>query len=121
MPALSQEDLCALKALTRQHPAVAALPQSYISSNDVVVAITWMLSCDMHQRPKPGHAPPGSANLALLVLDLLGNDTDGLLTRSLVPPGDHPVLPQLPTRSGRKVIHQIGIGNEGMACNTEQA
>ena len=72
----------------RQHPAVAALPQSYISSNDVVVAITWLLSCDLHQRPKPGHAPPGGMNFALLVLDLLGNDRDGLLTSSLVPPGD---------------------------------
>ena len=53
----------------------------------MVVAIAWLLNCDMHARPRPGHAAPGSANICLLTLDLVGNDVDGRLMRALVPQG----------------------------------
>ena len=66
---------------------MAALPQSYISRNDVVVAVAWLLSCDMHQRPKPGHAPPGTQSLASLMVDLPTNDLDGRLVKALIPEG----------------------------------
>ena len=73
--------------MAMQHPAVRALPGGYISRNDIVVAIAWLLGCDMHHRCRPGHAVAGTANVALLVLDLVENDLDGNLTRALVPPG----------------------------------
>ena len=56
--------------------------------NDVIVAITWMLKCDMHQRSRPGFAAPGSANICMLTVDLFGNDVEGRFMRCLVPEGE---------------------------------
>ena len=82
-----QEDLTALRAQARQHPAVRALPDAYISRNDVAVALAWLLSCDTGQRPKPGHAPPGSQSICLLVCDLVANDPGGSFTGHLLAQG----------------------------------
>ena len=71
----------------RQHAAVQALPNSYISSNDIVFAIAWLLGCEMKQRPWPGQAPAGSTSVGLIVADLVMNDLQGRLSRALVPAG----------------------------------
>ena len=82
-----QEDILSLRQHAQQHPAVRALPNGYISRNDIIVAIAWLLGCDMHQRRRPGYAVAGTANVALLILDLVDNDLDRKLTHALVPPG----------------------------------
>ena len=56
----------------------------------MLVGLAWLLSCELHERPRPGCAPQGSENSALLMVDLLHNDVDGLLTRHLIPEGAAP-------------------------------
>ena len=65
-----QADIEALRGRAGQHTAVQALPNGYISSNDIVFAIAWLLGCNMLQRPWPGQGPPGSANVGLLAVEL---------------------------------------------------
>ena len=76
-----------MRVRARQHAAVQALPNSYISSNDIVFAIAWLLGCEMKQRPWPGQAPAGSTSVGLIVADLVMNDLQGRLSRALVPAG----------------------------------
>ena len=84
-----QEDIDALKARARQHPAVRTLQEPYLSTNDLVMAVAWMLSCEVQQRPMPGSNP--ALSLGLMVADLPENDVDGRLSRALVPEGEaHP-------------------------------
>ena len=85
-----QEDLDALKARARQHPAMRALQQPYLSTNDLVMAVAWMLSCEMQQRPMPGFNP--ALILGLMVADLPENDVDSRLSRALVPEGKAQLL-----------------------------
>ena len=82
-----QEDLDTVRAQARQHPAVQALPDAFVSHNDILMAIAWVLSCDMRQRPRPGHAPLGGRSLGILTCDLVGNDVDGRISKQLLPPG----------------------------------
>ena len=85
-----------MQVRTRQHAAVQALPKGYISRNDIVFAIAWLLCCDMHQRPWPGQAPAGSASVGLIVADLVENDLEGRLSRAQVPAGLPFCLCQIP-------------------------
>ena len=82
-----QEDILSLRHQSEHHPAVHTLPNGYISRNDIVVAIAWLLGYDMHQRCRPGYAQAGTANVAQLRQDLIHNDLDRKLTHALVPPG----------------------------------
>ena len=76
-----------MRVCARQHAAMQALPDRYISSNDIVFATAWLLGCAMLQHPPPGQAPPGSASVGLIAADLVVNDLQGRLSRALVPAG----------------------------------
>ena len=85
----------ALRTQAQQHPAAQALPGARLSLNDLVLAIAWLMHCDMKQRPRPGFAAPGEISLAALAADLADNDPDGRLTRALLPEGRLPGLQAL--------------------------
>ena len=87
-----QEDLVALRTQAQQHPAAQALPGSWLSLNDLVLAVAWLMHCDMKQRPRPGYAPPGEASHAAIAADLVTNDQGGRLMHTLVPEGRIPRL-----------------------------
>ncbi|MCJ1429029.1 hypothetical protein MMC29_006942 [Sticta canariensis] len=53
-----QEDLTELKQLIGGHRAVADLP--YISTNDVVLGLTWLLECENQALPLPGQGAAGA-------------------------------------------------------------
>ena len=76
-----QADLAALKARLARDARVAQLP--LFSTNDVVAALAWLLSCDSRSRPRPGQKPCGCVNRILLMVDLSNRG----LPPGLVPSG----------------------------------
>ena len=62
-----------------------ALPDAYISTNDIIMAVAWLLSCEAQQRPMPGFS--SALSFGMMVADLPENDLDGRLSSALVPEG----------------------------------
>ena len=66
-----QVDVDALKAKVVAHPAAHDMP--YTSSNDILMALAWMLTSDISGTARPGQGPAGSRSTALIGIDLARN------------------------------------------------
>lgn len=71
----------ALKAEVMTHPAAQGIP--WVSSNDVLMGLAWLLRCDASGAERPGQGPANSQSTAMMGIDAHRNG----LPSELAPPG----------------------------------
>ena len=71
----------ALKAEVRTHAAAKGIP--WVSSNDVLMGLAWMLNSDASAADRPGQGPVGSQSTGMIGIDVHRNG----LPAELGPPG----------------------------------
>ena len=58
----------ALKSEVAKHPAMQGM--SYLSTNDVLMGLSWLLSNEAAGKSRPGQGPKGHLSTALFGMDL---------------------------------------------------
>ena len=76
-----QAEVDALKAEVAAHPAAQGVP--YVSSNDILMGLAWMLNSDASGTARPGQGVAGSQLVAMMGMDVSRHG----LPVELCPPG----------------------------------